>query len=258
MNKKSWIGFSSLYFKEVKRFLVVYNQTIVAPVINAMLLLLIFTLTVKNHKGSEMIMGVDFSLFVGAGLMGMGMIQNGFANTSSSLIQNKIMGSIVDYLTPPFTTSEFLIAICAAGVTRAIMVFSLTGLLVKIFIGFSFYSFPVLLFYVFFTSFIVSMTGMLAGLFAESFDGIMLFTNYLIVPFSFLAGTFYYVPELPKIWYVISKFNPFFYMITGVRYGITGIDRSDAYLGMLFLVIFFFLFFIFLYRLIKIGYGIKT
>ena len=249
-------GLWTLYKKEVGRFLKVYNQTLIAPMVNALLFLAIFMLAVG--RGGTQIQGIDFGEFMGAGLIMMTMIQQAFANTSSSLIMGKVLGTITDYLIPPISPGEMLFAMVMAGVTR--------GLLVGVLVAFSVRAFTpihvvhpwVILFYSVSASLLLSLLGMISGIVADTFDQMAAITSYIITPLAFLSGTFYSVGNLPSIWFYVTHANPFFYMIDGFRYGMTGHADGSLMLGAGFITLGNIVFWMLSYALLKKGYKIKT
>jgi ABC-2 type transport system permease protein len=249
------IGVKTLYLKEVRRFLKVYNQTLFAPVITSLLFLAIFKLALGDHR--KHYGGVDFTAFMASGLIMMAMVQNAFANTSSSLILGKVMGVIVDYLTPPLTALEVVGAMAAAALTRGIFV----GILVYVSVAFIAPMTIVHPFYVLLHSvlacLLLGLLGLLGGILAETFDQMAAVTNYVITPLSFLSGTFYSVKDLPEFWYVVSKFNPFFYMIDGFRYGLTGYHDGSLEVGILVMSGTTLLIGIAVHRLFASGYRLK-
>ncbi|CAK8163275.1 Transport permease protein [Candidatus Xenohaliotis californiensis] len=255
MGKKSYVSFFALYAKEVKRFVSVYNQTLVTPSLNSLLFLLVFGVALGKHR--DRIMGVDFEVFVGVGMMVMVTIQNGFANTSSSLVFSKVMGSVVDYITPPFHTIHFVLAFVLAAMTRAIISFFMVGLVVSCFVRLQLHAPMILIVYIILTSAISALLGLLVGIFARSFDEMLIYTNYIITPLSFLSGTFFSIRDLPSMWQPIVTLNPFFHMVTGVRYAFTGIAESSVNFAACILFIVMFILFTASCIIIKRGWGIK-
>lgn len=250
------IGLFTLYKKEVRRFFKVYNQTIVAPVVTALLFLAIFNLAVSGH--APKVGNVEFSVFMSAGLVMMAIMQQSFANTSSSFIMGKVLGTLTDYLMSPLSALEITTGMVLAGISRGIVVGLLTMLAVSIFVPLGIHSITVVIFYIIFASMCLSLLGMLTGIFAETFDQSAAITSYIITPLSFLSGTFYSVANLPSFWYQVSHFNPFFYMIDGFRYGVTGYSDSSILTGMIVIIGTNLFLAIVVYKLLKIGYRIKS
>jgi len=218
------VGFRTLFYKEILRFWKVATQTIAAPVVSAMLYLLIFGHVLDGRV--EMLDGVSYTSFLVPGLVMMSVLQNAFANSSSSLIQSKITGNLVFILLPPLSHVEILSAYVTASIVRGLAV----GLGVFIITAwFAHLSFAAPLWIVAFALLgagILGTLGVIAGIWAEKFDQLAAFQNFLITPATFLAGVFYSIKKLPPFWLAVSHFNPFFYMIDGFRYGFFG--QSDV------------------------------
>jgi ABC-2 type transport system permease protein len=215
-------GFSTLFRKEITRFWKVSFQTVLAPVLTALLYLLIFSHVLEEHV--QVYPGVRYTAFLVPGLAMMSLLQNSFANSSSSLIQSKITGNIIFVLLPPLSHFEFFAAYVLASVVRGVMVgfgvFAITALFVPV---------PVqnpvwVLFFALLGSALLGTLGIIAGIWAEKFDQLAAFQNFIIVPLTFLSGVFYSMHSLPPFWQEVSRFNPFFYMIDGFRYGFFGIS----------------------------------
>ncbi len=227
----NWIGIWTLYTKEVRRFMKVPLQTIAAPLMTVMMFLLVFS--VALGRGGRTIGELPFLEFLAPGLVMMAIIQNAFANTSSSIMIGKIQGNIVDVLMPPFRSGELLFGLVAGGVTRGMFV-ALVVLVVMLFVvDISEISWPLALFYALSGSLMLSLLGFLGGLWAEKFDQMSAVTNFLITPLSFLSGTFYSITQLPENIQAIAFLNPFFYLIDGLRYAIVGYSDGSILIGML-------------------------
>ena len=221
-------GLWTLYVKEVRRFLNVSTQTLLAPVITTLLFLAIFALALGG--AGRQAASVPFIEFLTPGLIMMTMMQNAFANTSSSILIAKVQGNIVDVLMPPLSAGELTLGIAAGGVTRGLMVGVAAGLAMWVFVPLRIHDAPVLLFHAVNASLMLSLLGLIGGIWAEKFDHIAAVTNFVITPFSFLSGTFYSIERLPATWQLVAHLNPFFYMIDGMRYGFIG--RADGALGL--------------------------
>jgi ABC-2 type transport system permease protein len=220
----NWRGLWTLYLKEVRRFLNVFTQTLIAPVITTLLFLAIFTLALGGAGRS--VAGVDYPVFLAPGLIMMAMAQNAFANTSSSLVISKVQGNIVDILMPPLSAAELALGIAGGGMTRGLLVGLVVGLAMSIFVTVRIHDLFFVVFHAVMAVTMLSLLGMVGGIWAEKFDHIAAVTNFVITPLSFLSGTFYSIERLPQSWTFIAHFNPFFYMIDGFRYGFIG--RADA------------------------------
>lgn len=214
-------GFLTLLYKELLRFWKVSAQTIAAPVLTALLYLLIFSHVLSMHTK---IHGVPYTAFLIPGLVMMSVLQNAFANTSSSLIQSKITGNLVFVLLPPISHNEFFSAYVLAAVARGFTV-GAGVLLATIWFGSLNYAAPLWIgVFAILGGAIMATLGMLAGIWAEKYDQLAAFQNFLIMPLTFLSGVFYSIASLPSFWQSISRWNPVFYMIDGFRYGFFGVS----------------------------------
>ncbi len=227
------IGLQTLYLKEVRRFLKVFTQTVLAPVISAMVFLAVFSLALG--RADLTVEGLPFLTFVAPGLIMMAIVQNSFANTSSSLMIAKIQGNIVDYLMPPLSPGELLSGIIAGGVTRGFAVGVVVFLSMLPIVDLPIHSPPLIVYYIVMASLTMSLLGFLAALWAEKFDQMATITNFVITPLSFLSGTFYSIERLPEPFHLIALLNPFFYMIDGIRFGFTAHADGSVWVGALLL-----------------------
>ena len=225
----NWLGMWTLYLKEVRRFIKVITQTVLAPVITTLLFLAIFTLALGRTRPD--VNGIPFAEFLAPGLIMMTMLQNAFANTSSSIMISKVQGNIVDVLMPPLGPGELLTAFALGGVTRGMIVGVSTVVTMSFAVGFHAAHWPVAIFFAVSASLALALIGIAAGMWAEKFDHLSSVTNFVIQPLAFLSGTFYSIDRLPGIWNQIAHLNPFFYMIDGVRYGLIGWSDSDPLIG---------------------------
>ncbi len=252
----NWIGLYSLYCKETLRFLSVFGQTIIGPIITSILFLVVISLAIGNNR--ENVLGVEFIMFLSPGLIAMQVITQSFAHTSSSILMGKVMGNIVDMIGAPLSATEVITSIVFASVTRALIICSLSILIFWMIVDIRVQNFFVLTMYLILTSIILSCAGIIAGLWAEKFDHMATITNFLIVPLSFLSGTFYSVDNLPNILKSISYYNPFFHMIDGFRFAfILNMDGSIKF-GIIYLLVLSVLFWLTAYFLYKKGYKIKS
>ena len=188
----------------------------------------------------------------------MQIIQQAFSHTSSSIMIGKIQGNIVDILYAPLSPAEVTLAIILAGVTRSFIIAIFSIIVFSFITELHFYNFFYIFLYTFLGSFILGAVGFIVGLWAEKFDNMASATNFIIVPLSFLSGTFYSIKKLPDILQIISEWNPFFYMIDGFRYGFLGISDGSIEFGLLYLVVLSCLFWLASYILFKKGYKIKS
>ncbi len=226
----NWMGLWTLYLKEVKRFVNVLTQTVLAPMVTMLLFLAVFTLALG--RGNMKFDQFPYAEFLAPGLIMMAVIQNSFANTSSSILIAKVQGNIVDVLMPPLSTVELALGFALGGVTRGLLVGTTTGLAMWVFVPMHMHDFALVLYYGVAASLMLSLLGMIGGIWADKFDHIAAVTNFVIVPFSFLSGTFYSVERLPEGWNFIAHLNPFFYLIDGFRYGFLGRNDGDILTGM--------------------------
>ena len=224
----TWRGLGTLIGKEIRRFLKVYLQTVLAPVITTLMFLAIFLLSVG--RAVVQVHDVPFASFLAPGLIMMAMMQNAFANTSSSLIIAKVQGNIVDVLMPPLSPLELTVAFALGGVARGAIVGAAVGLAVSPFAPIRIVDVGLILYYGIGASLMMSLLGIMAAIWADKFDHMASVTNFVIVPLSFLSGTFYSIDRLPDAIRAIAFVNPFFYMIDGFRSGFIG--HSDGSLGL--------------------------
>ena len=223
------IGLWTLYLKEVRRFLKVPAQTLLAPVVTTLMFLLIFTLALGGS--GRVIEGLPFLEFLAPGLIMMAVVQNAFANTSSSILIGKIQGNIVDVLMPPLRPSELMFGIVAGGVTRGVLVAVVVTLAMLPAVPLEVAHPALVPYYVGNGSLMLALLGLLGGLWAEKFDQMATVTNFVITPLSFLSGTFYSIAQLPGPFLVAAHLNPFFYLIDGLRFGFTGHADGSIVIG---------------------------
>ncbi len=252
----NWLGLWTLYLKEVKRFWKVAMQTLAAPIITTLLFLVIFSIALGGLRPD--INGVPFASFLAPGLVMMAIVQNAFANSSSSLLVAKVQGNIVDVLMPPLSPGELTIAIAMGGMTRGIFVGMGTYLGMLFIIPFEIHSIWAAIFFAFNASLLMAFIGLIGGIWAEKFDHLATITNFVITPLSFLSGTFYSVEQLPSLAYTITQFNPFFFMIDGFRYSLTGHSEGNLVAGGITLVVLNIIFWALCYILIRKGFRIKS
>lgn len=216
------VGLWSLYIKEIRRFLKVQTQTVWAPAITTLLFLVIFS--VAMGRADRQILGVNFATFVAPGLIMMGMMQNAFANASFSLLGGKMQGTIIDYLMPPLSAAELMIAIVGAAMTRAVMVGLAVALAMALWPGVDMQAAHpwAIVWFGLMGAMLLALMGLLASLWAEKFDHNAAVTNFIVAPLSLLSGTFYVISNLSPAFQAISRANPFFYMISGFRFGFLG------------------------------------
>jgi ABC-2 type transport system permease protein len=227
----NWGGLRTLYVKEVRRFFKVQLQTVWAPAMTTLLFLVIFT--VALGRSGRTVMGVPFADFLAPGLIIMGMIQNAFANSSFSLLVGKIQGNIVDYLMPPLSTGELIAGLIGAAVTRAVLVGFAVFLAMQLWPGVDVmprHIWAVVWFGVM-GSTMLAFLGLITSIWAEKFDHAAAVTNFVVAPLSLLSGTFYSIESLAPAFRAVSHANPFFYVISGFRYGFLGVADSPVAFG---------------------------
>ena len=247
-------GFPTLLFKEVKRFYKVAFQTVAAPVLTAVLYLMIF-----GHvlEGREMYGRLSYTAFLIPGLVMMSVLQNAFANTSSSLIQSKVTGNLVFVLLAPLSHFEFYAAYILAAVFRGIVV-GLGVLLITIWFATPTLEYPLwILVFAFLGAAILGSLGLVAGIWADKYDQLAAFQNFIIMPATMLSGVFYSIHSLPPAWQVVSHLNPFFYMIDGFRYGFFGISDNSPWSSLAIVFCFFIVVSVIALRLLQKGYKLR-
>tara|TARA_Y100000590_G_scaffold142762_1_gene163850 strand:- start:2172 stop:2984 length:813 start_codon:yes stop_codon:yes gene_type:complete len=252
----NWIGFWTLYKKEVLRFLIVAIQTVISPLVTSLLFLLVLSVAVGNYRGD--VLGFPFITFLAPGLIAMQVIQQGFSHSSSSIMIGKIQGNIVDILYAPLTAGEITLAINLASCTRSIIIAFVSIIVFAFIVDLKYYSFFHIFIFTFLGAFILSSIGIIIGLWAEKFDHMASATNFIIVPLSFLSGTFYSIEKLPGTLKNISELNPFFYIIDGFRYGFLGVSDGSINFGLIYLLILSCITWFAAYILFKKGYKIKS
>ena len=252
----NWIGFWTLYKKEVLRYLIVWVQTLLSPIISSLLFFLVLSVAIGNNRSD--VLGVPFMSFLAPGLIAMQVIQQSFSHSSSSFMIGKIQGNIVDILYAPLSPGEVTFAVSLAATTRSFMIGIVSLFIFYFLVDIEVKNFYSLIFYTFTSSFILGSVGIIAGLWAEKFDHMASITNFFIVPLSFLSGTFYTIDNLPSFLQTISKCNPFFYMIDGFRYSFLEESDGSIFVGSIYLTILTILFWFISYLLYKRGYKIKS
>jgi len=254
----NWIGLWTLYMKEVRRFSKVWTQTVIAPIVTTLLFMAIFSLAFGGSGRGPA--GIPFVNFLAPGLLMMAIMQNAFANPSSSILISKVQGNIVDVLMPPLSAGELTIAYIVGGITRGVMVGTVVVLAFGLWPGIEiniqhWWAFA---FFMISGATLMSLLGALTGIWADKFDHGAAVTNFVVVPLTLLSGTFYSIERLPAVFQEISLMNPFFYLIDGLRYSM--IDRADGNIvtGVWATLIINILLWIWVYRLFKSGYKLKS
>jgi ABC-2 type transport system permease protein len=227
----NWLGLYTLALREILRFTTVWTQTLLAPLITAGLFLAVFTLAIGANRSD--VMGVPFIHFLAPGILTMTVIQNAFTNTSSSLLVSKVQGNIVDTLMPPLSPLELVLGYMAGALARGLVVAVAiwVGMAISVGLGLA-HPFYAMVFLIL-GALLMGGLGVIAGIVAQKFDQMAAITNFIITPLSFLSGTFYSVESLPAWFRILTHFNPIFYLIDGMRYGIIGRSDSAPALGLL-------------------------
>jgi ABC-2 type transport system permease protein len=249
------IGLWTLYMREVRRFMKVKLQTIMAPMVTTLLFLAVFTLALGG--GTRMIGGIPFIEFLAPGLIMMAIAQNAFANTSSSIVIAKVQGNIVDTLMPPFTAHELTLGIALGGATRGVVVGCAVAIGLSLFVDVKISHPGYALYFACMAALMLSMIGILGGIWSEKFDHIAGITNFVVTPLSFLSGTFYSIHHLPETAQILAKLNPFFYMIDGFRYGFIGQSDTSPLTGMVVMAVINTVLWILCTRMFHSGYKLK-
>jgi ABC-2 type transport system permease protein len=249
------LGLYTLSEREVRRFLNVWTQTLLAPLITAGLFLAVFALAIGPARGD--VMGVPFLQFLAPGIVMMTVIQNAFANTSSSIVVSKVQGNIVDTLMPPLSPAELVAGYVAGGVARGVLVAFTSGVVMLLVTGAGL-AHPVwALAFILLGSALLSGIGIVAAIYAEKFDQMAAITNFIVTPLAFLSGTFYSIDALPPVMNTIIHLNPVFYLIDGLRFGTIGASDSSPWLGLLVCTSFTAAVFALCWHWFRIGYRMK-
>ena len=227
----NWLGLGTLARRETRRFLSIWTQTVLAPLVTAGLFLLIFTIAIGPSRPD--VMGVPFVTFLAPGLLMMTVIQNAFANTSSSIMAAKVQGNIVDTLMPPISPLETVLGYLAGGIARGLFVAAAMVVACYGFLGIGVAHPLWALTFLALGGGVMGCLGILAAILAQKFDQMAAITNFVITPLAFLSGTFYSITALPPVLQTLTRFNPMFYLIDGARFGLIGRSDADPALGFL-------------------------
>lgn len=255
-SRSNWIGPWTLLKKELLRFWRVSFQTVAAPVITALLYLLIFSHVLDKHV--QVYDGVAYTEFLIPGLIMMSVLQNAFANSSSSLIQSKVMGNIVFVLLTPLTHLQFFMAFLIAAIIRGLVVGLCIYLVAMWFVDLTVANPWMIIAFGLLGSALLGTFGIIAGIWADRFDQMAAFQNFIIMPLSFLSGVFYSIHSLPPFWQKVSHLNPFFYMIDGFRYGFFGKGDVSPVLSLLIVTASFLVLALITLKMLKSGYKLRS
>ena len=226
----NWLGLGTLAGREVRRFLAVWTQTLAAPLITAGLFLAVFDLGLGRMRGE--VMGVPFLHFLAPGILMMTVIQNAFANASSSIVISKVQGNIVDTLMPPLSPAELVLGYLAGGIARGLLVAVAIALPLALLVGVGMAHPLWVAAFVLTGAAFMSALGIVAAIFSNKFDQMAAITNFIVTPLAFLSGTFYSIRDLPPLLETVLRANPVFYLIDGVRFGMIGQSDADPWLGL--------------------------
>ncbi|MTH35370.1 multidrug ABC transporter permease [Paracoccus limosus] len=226
----NWLGLYTLSRREIMRFMNVWQQTIFAPLMTSALFVVVFALALGRSRGE--VMGLPYLAFLGPGILMMTVIQNAFANTSSSIISAKMQGNIVDTLMPPLSAAEILTGYLTGAVVRALIVAVAIGAGMALMLGQGIAHPLWALAFVLLGAVLMGGLGLLSGIVAQKFDQMAAITNFIVTPLSFLSGTFYSVEALPEPFRTLAHWNPIFYLIDGARYGIAGVSDAPPLRGL--------------------------
>lgn len=249
------LGVWTLYKKEVLRFTSVWLQTIMAPMITTLLFYTIFSLAFGSLRPS--VNGIDYVRFLAPGLIMMSVLQNAFANTSSSVLISKIQGNIVDSLMPPLSAGELTFAYAMGGMTRGLAVAVATAIPLSFLVDLSIENFAALVFFAASGALMLSLIGVIGGIWADKFDHMAAVTNFIIMPLAFLSGTFYSIERLPESFQAFSQFNPFFYTIDGFRAGFIGQGDTNLLTGVIVMCVINLVLWAVCHRMFAVGWRLK-
>ncbi|PHR57153.1 MAG: multidrug ABC transporter permease [Robiginitomaculum sp.] len=252
----NWLGLWTLFTKEVMRFIKVGFQTLLAPVISSLMFLVIFKYAFGDARPA--IHGVEYVQFLIPGLMMMGMLNQSFANTASSLIISKVQGNSVDFLMPPLSALELCLAFIGGAATRGLMVGIGTGLAMMLMMPFDIAHPWAVLVFGLNAVLMMGMIGLIAGITGNRFDHLAAIQNFFLLPLTMLSGTFYSITVLPESFQRLSMINPFFYLIDGFRYGFTGVSDGNVGTGVLFVSVINIILASTCYLILRSGWRLKT
>jgi ABC-2 type transport system permease protein len=251
----NWDGFRALYVREVRRFWKVGLQTLAAPIVTALLYMMVFVVAIG---GSRRVEGVAIGAFIAPGLIMMQILNNAFSNSSSSLLQAKMNGLIGDFLTPPLSPGELVAGFAFGALTRGILVGAVAALAIFPFAHMTFAHVWAIVYFGIGAALIMGLLGCMAAIWSEKFDHIAAVTNFIVMPMTFLSGTFYLVKGLPEPFRTISQYNPFFYLIAGFRYGFTGHTDGSLTVGLVLTAALVVALWTITWRMFVTGYKLKT
>ena len=256
MISSNYLSIFTLFKKEVMRFVKVGIQTIIGPAVSSLLFLAVFNLALG--RSIQTINGVTFATFIAPGLIMMTILQNSFANSASSIGQAKSQGNIVDILMAPLANIELTFGYVGGSVARGLICGFITSVSIYLFVPLSIHSIIALIFYALMGSIMMGTLGTMVGIWADKWDQQQGITNFIVLPLTFLSGTFYSISRLPEFWQNFALMNPFFYNIDGFRYAFLGQSDSSLLIGSITLIIINNLLLFFCYLMFKTGYKLKS
>ena len=254
----NWMGLRTLLRKEIGRFMRVWPQTLMAPIISNILYMTVFVVVFAERRGDAGASSTEFAAFLAPGLVMLGILNNASANSSSSIMGSKMMGSIVDVLMPPLSYQELAAGYIGGAVVRGLLVAVVTALALSVFTPLVPVHVWAVLYFGVVAAAIMAMVGVLSGIWAEKFDQLAVVNQFVILPMSFLSGTFYSIYSLPEAWQAVSLANPLFYLIDGFRYGFTGEAESNLAVGVVLSAAIAAVLFLVCLRVLRSGWRLKA
>ena len=251
----NWLGFRTLLFKAIRRFLKVWSQTLLAPCVQALIFLVIFTVAIGRSLGPG---GVTYAEFLVPGLIMLVVLQNAFGNTSSSIMIAKVDGSIVDVLMPPLSPGELTFAYALGGAARGVAVAILAGLAMAIFVDVRILHPGFVIFHAIAAATTLSLVGIIVGIWAQKFDHMAATNHFIITPLTLISGSFYSVDRLTGYWHTLALLNPVFYLIDGFRYGFIGVSDAPVWIGVVLMLAVNALLILAAYQMFRTGYRLKA
>lgn len=252
----NWLGLWTLYNKEIGRFMRVWLQTVLAPIVSNVLYMTVFVVVVAERRGMDAT--GDFIRFLIPGLIMLGILGNASANTSSSIMTSKVNGSIIDVLMPPLSPTELAVGYLGGAITRGLLVAVVNTIVLSFFALLIPKHLWAVFYYGISAAACMGMVGMLAGIWAEKFDQLAVVNQFIILPLSMLSGTFYSISSLPPLLHKISLFNPLFYFIDGMRYGFLGMSDGNIQIGIIYTASLNIVLFILCLLVLKSGWRLKA
>lgn len=252
----NWLGLYILISREIRRFISIWIQTLLAPLVTATLLMMIFDIAIGERRGD--VLGVSFVVFIAPGVMMMTVIQNAFANSSSSLISAKIQGNIVDTLMPPLSGGELLIGYLSGALGRGVLISFAMMLGMAVFLGIDIVHTVLVLGFILLGSIFLGILGIIAAIYAQKFDQMSTITNFVVTPLAFLSGSFYSIEALPENVRQLAYYNHLFYLIDGTRYAVLGISDCNPVTSFTVVTCSVIVVYVLAWRMFATGYRLKS